>query len=86
MFIIIGDWQQETSPINILLKIIVILKVRSNMKQTIEAVKSDNKELTQQLYSSYKRIVDLNKQVEYLTSKIETMETQLELFSKDKLK
>jgi septal ring factor EnvC (AmiA/AmiB activator) len=56
------------------------------MKQTIEAVKSDNKELTQQLYSSYKRIVDLNKQVEYLTSKIETMETQLELFSKDKLK
>jgi len=52
----------------------------------VDALKTDNRELTKQLYSSYKKIIDLNKQVEYLTSKIETMETQLELFSKDKLK
>ena len=52
----------------------------------IDVLKLDNRELTKELYSSYKKILDLNKQVEYLTSKIETMETQLELFSKDKLK
>ena len=52
----------------------------------IDALKLDNRELTKELYSSYKKILDLNKQVEYLTSKIETMETQLELLSRDKLK
>lgn len=52
----------------------------------IDVLKLDNRELTKELYSSYKKILDLNKQVEYLTSKIETMETQLELLSRDKLK
>ena len=52
----------------------------------IDALKLDNRELTKELYSAYKKILDLNRQVEYLTSKIETMETQLELFSRDKLK
>tara|TARA_R100000750_G_scaffold62863_1_gene58623 strand:- start:571 stop:756 length:186 start_codon:yes stop_codon:yes gene_type:complete len=52
----------------------------------VDALKIDNRELTKELYSSYKKILDLNKQVEYLTTKLETMETQLELFSKDKLK
>ena len=52
----------------------------------VDALKIDNRELTKELYSSYKKILDLNKQVEYLTSKIETMETQLELLSRDKLK
>ena len=52
----------------------------------VDALKIDNRELTKELYSAYKKILALNKQVEYLTTKLETMETQLELFSKDKLK
>ncbi len=51
-----------------------------------DALKIDNRELTKELYSAYKKILDLNRQVEYLKIKLETMETQLELFSKDKLK
>ena len=51
-----------------------------------DALKIDNRELTKELYSAYKKILDLNRQLEYLKIKLETMETQLELFSKDKLK
>ena len=51
-----------------------------------DALKIDNRELTKELYSAYKKILDLNRQVEYLKIKLETMETQLELFAKDKLK
>tara|TARA_R100001244_G_scaffold130351_1_gene102426 strand:+ start:417 stop:605 length:189 start_codon:yes stop_codon:yes gene_type:complete len=51
-----------------------------------DALKIDNRELTKELYSVYKKILDLNRQVEYLKIKLETMETQLELFAKDKLK
>ena len=51
-----------------------------------DALKIDNRELTKELYSAYKKILDLNRQVEYLKIKLETMETQLDLFSKDKLK
>ena len=59
---------------------------RKEINSDSDALKIDNRELTKELYSSYKKILDLNKQVEYLTSKIETMETQLELLSRDKLK
>jgi uncharacterized protein YaaN involved in tellurite resistance len=55
-------------------------------KEEEDKLKADNVSLTEQVYVAYKRIVELNKQIEYLTSKLETMETQLELFSKEKLK
>jgi septal ring factor EnvC (AmiA/AmiB activator) len=51
-----------------------------------EALKKDNKELTATIYGLYKKIEDLNKQLEYLEVKVADQEDQLELFSKEKLK
>ena len=51
-----------------------------------EALKKDNRELTATMYGLYSKIKDLNKQIEYLKSKIADQEDQLELFSMEKLK
>ena len=51
-----------------------------------EALKKDNKELTVTIYGLYRRIEDLNRQLEYLEAKVAEQEDQLELFSKEKLK
>jgi predicted nucleic acid-binding Zn-ribbon protein len=51
-----------------------------------EALKKDNQELTTTIYALYKKIENLNKQLEYLESKIAEQEDQLELFSKERLK
>jgi len=51
-----------------------------------EALKKDNKELTATIYGLYRRIEDLNRQLEYLEAKVAEQEDQLELFSKEKLK
>tara|TARA_R110002012_G_scaffold317072_1_gene532884 strand:- start:1836 stop:2030 length:195 start_codon:yes stop_codon:yes gene_type:complete len=51
-----------------------------------EALKKDNRELTATIYGLYSKIEDLNKQIEYLESKIADQEDQLELFSMEKLK
>tara|TARA_R100001086_G_scaffold248126_2_gene184212 strand:- start:1774 stop:1968 length:195 start_codon:yes stop_codon:yes gene_type:complete len=51
-----------------------------------KALKKDNRELTATIYGLYSKIKDLNKQIEYLKSKIADQEDQLELFSMEKLK
>ena len=51
-----------------------------------EAIKKDNRKLTATIYGLYSKIEDLNKQIEYLESKIADQEDQLELFSMEKLK
>ena len=51
-----------------------------------EALKKDNAELTKTIYNLYNKIELLNKQIEYLESKVIENENQLELFSMEKLK
>ena len=51
-----------------------------------EALKKDTQELTATIYGLYRRIEDLNRQLEYLEAKVAEQEDQLELFSKEKLK
>jgi hypothetical protein len=51
-----------------------------------DALKKDNRELTRTIYNLYHKIDLLNKQIEYLESKLLEHENQLELFSMEKLK
>tara|TARA_R110002020_G_scaffold112483_2_gene258769 strand:+ start:3562 stop:3747 length:186 start_codon:yes stop_codon:yes gene_type:complete len=57
----------------------------SNLESEVDALKHDNKELTRELYSCYKRVKQLTSQIEYLKDTMKGMEDQLELFSVDKL-
>ena len=56
-----------------------------SLEATIASLKSDNIQLTKELYACYQERKELTAQVEYLKQTMQGIENQLELFSVDKL-
>ena len=56
-----------------------------SLEAIIASLKSDNIQLTKELYACYQERKELTAQVEYLKQTMQGIENQLELFSVDKL-
>ncbi|HBY70126.1 MAG TPA: hypothetical protein DEG69_21665 [Flavobacteriaceae bacterium] len=62
-----------------------LMENQLSLEATIASLKSDNIQLTKELYACYQERKELTAQVEYLKQTMQGIENQLELFSVDKL-
>ncbi len=62
-----------------------LMENQLSLEATIASLKSDNMQLTKELYACYQERKELTAKVEYLKQTMQGIENQLELFSVDKL-
>ena len=62
-----------------------LMENQLSLEAIIASLKSDNIQLTKELYACYQERKELTAQVEYLKQTMQGIENQLELFSVDKL-